>query len=306
MEGAVKLGERLHWVANITLSQNKVAAFTEYIDNWDTWGQEKVEHTNTDLAFSPSVIWATQFKLKLSDKIEKRIEKLIDKLFADKKSPAVALIINSPGGSPTQSSLIAEKIINLAKEKNKKVYAFVEDVAASGGYWLACSADEIYLDLNSIVGSIGVISPGFGFVDLIKKMGIERRVYTSGKSKSFLDPFKEEKKEDIDRLKNIQEQIHENFIDYVKKRRGAKLSSSNEDEVFSGLFWVGKKGVELGLADGVGSINEVIKEKFGKKAKIKIIDQKKSFLQKRLSSSINSNDIFNRLEEMIMWSRYGL
>ena len=182
----------------------------------------------------------------------------------------------------------------------------MEDVAASGGYWLACSADEIYLDLNSIVGSIGVISPGFGFVDLIKKIGIERRVYTSGKSKSFLDPFKEEKKEDIDRLKNIQEQIHENFIDYVKKRRGTKLSTSNEDEVFSGLFWVGKKGVELGLADGVGSINEVIKEKFGKKAKIKIIDQKKSFLQKRLSSSINSNDIFNRLEEMIMWSRYGL
>ena len=158
------------------------------------------------------------------------IEKLIDKLFADKKSPAVALIINSPGGSPTQSSLIAEKIINLSKEKNKKVYAFVEDVAASGGYWLACAADEIYLDLNSIVGSIGVISPGFGFVDLIKKIGIERRVYTSGKSKSFLDPFKEEKKEDIDRLKNIQEQIHENFIEYVKKRRGSKLLSSSEDE----------------------------------------------------------------------------
>ena len=234
------------------------------------------------------------------------LNKLIDKLFSDKKSPIVALIINSPGGSPTQSSLIAEKIINLSKEKNKKVYAFVEDVAASGGYWLACAADEIYLDLNSIVGSIGVISPGFGFVDLIKKIGIERRVYTSGKSKSFLDPFKEEKKEDIDRLKNIQEQIHENFIEYVKNRRGSKLLSSSEDEIFSGLFWVGKKGVELGLADGIGSINEVIKEKFGKKAKIKIIDQKKSFLQKRLSSSINNNDIFNRLEEMIMWSRYGL
>jgi len=234
------------------------------------------------------------------------IEKLIDKLFADKKAPAVALIINSPGGSPTQSSLIAEKIINLSKEKNKKVYAFVEDVAASGGYWLACSAEEIYLDLNSIVGSIGVISPGFGFVDLIKKIGIERRVYTSGKSKSFLDPFKEEKKEDIDRLKNIQEQIHENFIDYVKKRRGAKINSHNENEVFSGLFWVGKKGVELGLADGLGSINKVIKEKFGEKAKIKIINQKKSFLQKRLSSSINNNDILNRLEQIIMWSRYGL
>lgn len=234
------------------------------------------------------------------------IEKLVDKLFSDKKAPAVALIINSPGGSPTQSSLIAEKIINLAKEKNKKVYAFVEDVAASGGYWLACSADEIYLDLNSIIGSIGVISPGFGFVDLIKKIGVERRVYTSGKSKSFLDPFKEEKKEDIDRLKSIQEQIHENFIEYVKSRRGSKLLSSAEDEIFSGLFWVGKKGVDLGLADGIGSINQIIREKYGNKAKIKIIDQKKSFLQKRLSSSINNNDIFNRLEEMIMWSRYGL
>ena len=234
------------------------------------------------------------------------IEKLVDKLFSDKKAPAVALIINSPGGSPTQSSLIAEKIIKLAKEKNKKVYAFVEDVAASGGYWLACAADEIYLDLNSIVGSIGVISPGFGFVDLIKKIGVERRVYTSGKSKSFLDPFKEEKKEDIDRLKSIQEQIHENFIEYVKSRRGLKLLSSAEDEIFSGLFWVGKKGVDLGLADGIGSINQIIKEKYGNKAKIKIIDQKKSFLQKRLSSSINNNDIINRLEEMVMWSRYGL
>ena len=234
------------------------------------------------------------------------IEKLVDKLFSDKKAPAVALIINSPGGSPTQSSLIAEKIIKLAKEKNKKVYAFVEDVAASGGYWLACAADEIYLDLNSIVGSIGVISPGFGFVDLIKKIGVERRVYTSGKSKSFLDPFKEEKKEDIDRLKSIQEQIHENFIEYVKSRRGSKLLSSAEDEIFSGLFWVGKKGVDLGLADGIGSINQIIKEKYGNKAKIKIIDQKKSFLQKRLSSSINNNDIINRLEEMVMWSRYGL
>ena len=143
-------------------------------------------------------------------------------------------------------------------------------------------------------------------MDLIKKIGIERRVYTSGKSKSFLDPFKEEKKEDIDRLKNIQEQIHENFIEYVKNRRGSKLLSSSEDEIFSGLFWVGKKGIELGLADGIGSINEIIKEKFGKKAKIKIIDQKKSFLQKRLSSSINNNDILNRLEEMVMWSKYGL
>ena len=125
------------------------------------------------------------------------LNKLIDKLFSDKKSPAVAIIINSPGGSPTQSSLIAEKILVKSKEKNKKVIAFIEDVAASGGYWLACAADEIYVDQNSIVGSIGVISPGFGYVQLIKKLGIERRVYTSGKSKSFLDPFKIEKAEDV-------------------------------------------------------------------------------------------------------------
>ena len=142
---------------------------------------------------------------------------ILKKAFSVKKITHVAISINSPGGSPTQSSLIAKRIIDLAKDKNKKVLAFVEDVAASGGYWLACAADEIYIDQNSVIGSIGVISPGFGFVDLLKKVGIERRVYTSGKSKSFLDPFKEEKQEDIDRLKNIQEQIHDNFINYVKE-----------------------------------------------------------------------------------------
>ena len=214
------------------------------------------------------------------------LDKLIDKLFSDKKSPAVALVINSPGGSPTQSSLIAEKIIKKSKEKNKKVIAFVEDVAASGGYWLACASDEIYIDINSILGSIGVISPGFGFVELLKKIGVERRVYTSGKSKSFLDPFKEEKEEDINRLKNIQEQIHENFISYVKNRRGSKIQEKDFDEVFSGLFWVGKKAIDLGLADGLGSIYDIIQQKFGKKAKIKIIDQKKSFIQRKLSSSL--------------------
>ena len=239
------------------------------------------------------------------------ISRLIDKLFSDKKSPAVALIINSPGGSPTQSSLIASKIIKLSKEKNKKVYAFVEDVAASGGYWLACAAHEIYIDNNSVIGSIGVISPGFGFVELIKKLGIERRVYTSGKSKSFLDPFKKEKAEDIKRLKEIQEQIHENFISYVKKRRGKKINAKKNNEVFSGLFWVGKKGIDLGLADGIGSINDILKEKYGKKIKIKIIDQKKSFLQKRLSSSISNfsldpNQIIDAVEEKTFWSRYGL
>ena len=235
------------------------------------------------------------------------LDKMIDKLFSDKKSPAVALIINSPGGSPTQSSLIAKKIITKAKENNKKVLAFVEDVAASGGYWLACASDEIFIDTNSIIGSIGVISPGFGFVDLIKKMGIERRVYTSGKSKSFLDPFKEAKEEDIERLKDIQEQIHENFMNYVKSRRELKIEEKNFDEIFSGLFWVGSRAIELGLADEIGSINEVIKKRFGKKAKIKLIDPKKSFIQRKLSSSIiNIDEVMDKIEEKVMWSKFGL
>ena len=239
------------------------------------------------------------------------IDKLIDKLFSDKKSPAVALIINSPGGSPTQSSLIADSIILKAKKKKKRVIAFVEDVAASGGYWLACAADEIYIDQNSIVGSIGVISPSFGFVNLLKKIGIERRIYTSGKSKSFLDPFKTEKPEDIKRLKDIQEQIHENFIHLVKTRRGKRLNTSQDKEIFSGLFWIGRKAIELGLADGIGHINETLQNKFGEKVKIKMIEQKKSFIQRKLSSNlptslIDSKQLIEHLEEKAYWSRYGL
>ena len=254
-----------------------------------------------------SGVIASQSGITSSSLSINNLEKLIEKLFSDKKSPAVVIIINSPGGSPTQSSLIAKKIIDLAKEKKKKVIAFVEDVAASGGYWLACAADEIYIDQNSVIGSIGVISPGFGFVDLLKKAGIERRVYTSGKSKSFLDPFKEEKKEDIDRLKDIQEQIHDNFINYVKSRRGAKLNQSKLEEIFSGLFWVGDKAIDLGLADGIGSITQILQKKFGKKIKIKMINQKKSFLQRRFSSSIlNSDEILNKIEEKVMLSKFGL
>ena len=254
-----------------------------------------------------SGVIASQSGIMSSSLSINNLDKLIEKLFSDKKSPAVALIINSPGGSPTQSSLIAKKIIDLAKVKNKKVIAFVEDVAASGGYWLACAADEIYIDQNSILGSIGVISPGFGFVDLLKKTGIERRVYTSGKSKSFLDPFKEEKQEDINRLKDIQEQIHDNFISYVKSRRGSKLNQTKLEEIFSGLFWVGDKAIDLGLADGIGTLTQILENKFGKKIKIKMINQKKSFLQRRFSSSVfNSDEILNKIEERIMFSRFGL
>ncbi len=238
------------------------------------------------------------------------LNRVIERAFSFKKVPAVSILINSPGGSPAQSSFIASKIRSLANEKNVKVYAFVEDVAASGGYWLACAADEIYIDSNSIVGSIGVISPSFGFVQLIKKLGIERRIFTSGKSKSFLDPFKNLKNEDIKRLKNIQEQIHQNFINHVKKSRLNRIKSK-DNEIFNGLFWVGEKAVKLGLADGIGHIEDVLKKKYGKKTKIKIIDQKKSFLQKRFSTKANANildvnQLFEVLEEKAHWSKFGL
>jgi len=238
------------------------------------------------------------------------IDKIIEKAFSNKKSPAVSLLINSPGGSPTQSSLIAKKIRFLARKNKTKVYAFVEDVAASGGYWLACAADEIYVDENSIVGSIGVISPSFGFVEMIKKLGIERRVFTSGKSKSFLDPFQTVKSNDIKRLKNIQEKIHNNFINHVKKSRGKKIKSKDKD-IYNGHFWIGDDSVKLGLADGLGDIESILKNKYGEKVKIKIIDQKKSFIQKRFSSLINSktinySEIIEAFEEKAYWSRFGL
>ena len=238
------------------------------------------------------------------------LNKIIEKAFSYKKTPAVALSINSPGGSPTQSSYIASKIRTLANKKRKKVIAFVEDVAASGGYWLACAADEIYIDENSIVGSIGVISPGFGFVQMIRKLGIERRVFTSGKSKSFLDPFKEINQKDVKVIKEIQEIIHKNFIKHVKKSRGKKISSKDSD-IFNGLFWVGEKAVKLGLVDGVGHIEQIIQKKFGEKTRIKIIEQKKSFLQRKVSSSMKNklfemSDLIDSLEEKFYWSRFGL
>ena len=234
-------------------------------------------------------------------------EEIIKKAFSIKKAPAVAISINSPGGSPVQSHLIHDQIKSLAKKHKKKVIIFAEDVAASGGYLIACSGDEIYANQSSIIGSIGVIYSSFGFTELISKIGVQRRVYTAGKNKSTLDPFMEEKKEDIDRLKNIQEQIHDNFINYVKDRRGSKLDQNKLDDIFSGLFWVGNKAIDLGLADGIGAIKPILEEKFGKKIKIKIISQKKSFLQRRFSSSIfNSDEILNKIEERIMFSRFGL
>ena len=233
-------------------------------------------------------------------------EEIISKAFSTKKATSVAITINSPGGSPVQSHLIYNFIRQQAKKNKKKVLVFVEDVAASGGYLIACAGDEIYANSSSIVGSIGVIYSAFGFTELIKKIGVERRVYTAGKNKSTLDPFLDEKKEDIERLKNIQLDLHKDFIDLVEKSRGTKLKKS-EVELFSGEFWSGNKAKALGLIDGIGDANQILKEKFGEDVVIKKFEKSKSWLSKKLSSSNDHVDqLKNILEERSIWQRYGL
>lgn len=227
---------------------------------------------------------------------------MIEKAFTKGKPDAVALLINSPGGSPTQSSLIAARIRRLAEEKKVKTYAFVEDVAASGGYYIASAADEIWVDRHSVIGSIGVISAGFGFTDLIERYGIERRVYTAGKSKSMLDPFRPENPDDVKRLKALQEHIHAGFIDHVKTRRGARLNT--EIELFAGDIWVGDSGLETGLIDGVGHLVPKMKEIFGDKVKLRVYQQKKPLLG-RLGAQV-TDDALSAVEDRLAYARYGL
>jgi signal peptide peptidase SppA len=232
-------------------------------------------------------------------------EEIIEKAFSLKKAKVVAITINSPGGSPVQSHLIYKFIRAQAKKNKKKVIVFAEDVAASGGYLIACAGDEIYANSSSIIGSIGVIYSSFGFTELIKKIGVERRVHTAGKNKSTLDPFLDEKKEDIERLKTIQLDLHKDFIKVVEESRGSKLIKS-EVELFSGEFWSGSKAKKLGLVDGIGDANEVLKEKFGEEIVIKKFEKSKGWLSKKLSSSSNQIDQFaNILEERSIWQRYG-
>ena len=233
-------------------------------------------------------------------------EQIIKKAFSQKKLSAVAISINSPGGSPVQSHLIYSLIRRLAEEKKVKVFTFAEDVAASGGYMLACAGDEIYANPSSIIGSIGVIYSSFGLKELIKKIGVERRVYTAGKNKSTLDPFLEEKPEDIERLKKIQLEIHQDFIEVVEESRKNKLNKNMGVELFSGEFWSGKKAKELGLVDEIGNINQVLREKFGKDVIIKKFEKPKSWISKKLSSSEeNVEKIVGILEERSIWQRYG-
>ena len=185
---------------------------------------------------------------------------------------------------------------------------FAEDVAASGGYLISCAGDEIYANSSSIIGSIGVISASFGFKDLIKKIGVERRVYTAGKNKSTLDPFVEEKEEDVKRLKNIQLELHADFIKVVENSRGSKLKEPEKNNIFTGEFWTGTSALKLGLVDGLGNADQILKEKFGDKVIIKNFEKSKGFLAKKLSSSIeNPVDSFtNIVEEKSMWQKFGL
>ena len=234
-------------------------------------------------------------------------EEIIKKAFSVKKAQAVAITINSPGGSPVQSHLIYKLVREQAKKNKKKVIVFAEDVAASGGYLIACAGDEIYANSSSIIGSIGVISASFGFKNLIEKIGVERRVYTAGKNKSTLDPFLDEKEEDINRLKNIQLEIHQDFIDVVEQSRGNKLNKSSGIELFSGEFWTGKKSKDLGLIDGLGNFNEILKDKFGEDIEIKKFGKPKGWIAKKLSSSEDPADkLISILEERSIWQRYGL
>jgi signal peptide peptidase SppA len=233
---------------------------------------------------------------------DKSLAPVIEKAFSKGKPVAVALEINSPGGSPVQSSLIGARIRRLADEKNIPVIAFVEDVAASGGYWLAAAADEIYADPSSVVGSIGVISAGFGLHELLAKNGVERRVYTAGNSKSMLDPFRPEQPEDVERLKELLEDIHVNFKEHVRTRREGKLLQDRD--LFTGEIWLARKAVEVGLIDGIGHLKPHLQERFGDKVKLRHIAGKKNFLAKFGAGIVD--DTLHGIEERAQFARFGL
>jgi signal peptide peptidase SppA len=238
---------------------------------------------------------------------------LLERAFATPGAKAVAIVINSPGGSAAQSHLIFKRIRALSEEKKLPVIAFVEDAAASGGYMIACAADEIYADPASIVGSIGVVSASFGFQELIARIGVERRVHTAGENKAMLDPFKPENPEDVARLKGLQRKIHEVFVDLVKSRRGEKLNDSYED-LFSGAFWVGAEALDLGLIDGLGDIRTILRQRFGDKVQFRMIEPARPPLLGRLlgrrsltsGSLIDPGEVVGALEERAAWARLGL
>lgn len=240
----------------------------------------------------------------------------IERAFKIKNAKAVAIQINSPGGSPVQSTLIYRRIRALAEEKNLPVYVFAEDVMASGGYLLALAGDEIYADPSSIVGSIGVVSAGFGFHELIGKIGIDRRVHTVGGRKAILDPFQPEKEEDVQHLKTIQRNVHETFVGLVKERRGPRIEGKGE--LFDGAFWSGKQALELGLVDGLSDLRTKMREKFGDEVRLKLVTRERGWLRQRLPGVLTpmerggslarglSDDLISAIETRALWSRFGL
>ena len=221
----------------------------------------------------------------------------------DMPGDTVAIVVNSPGGSPVQSRLISKRIRDLAAENRKQVLVFVEDAAASGGYFIATAGDEIIADPSSIVGSIGVIFAGFGFTGTMEKLGVERRVHTAGKNKSTLDPFLPEKPEDVERIKQMELDIHQVFIDWVKARRGARLALP-DDQLFTGEFWSGVRGLGLGLVDSLGDLHETLRARFGEDVRVKLIEPKRGFL--RLPNFGLAADLAAAIEDRALWTRLGL
>lgn len=241
------------------------------------------------------------------------LEKAIERAFGPSNVQAVALVVNSPGGSPVQAALIARRIRQFAEEKKVPVVAFAEDVAASGGYWLAAAADEIFADENSIVGSIGVISAGFGFHSVIEKLGVERRVHTAGRRKAMLDPFRAESPEDVARLKSIQSDIHANFKEHLRARRGERLKAPEAD-VFEGDIWSGRQALAMGVIDGLGDVRTVMRERYGDNVRLRPIPTApRGLFRRRLALRRPAADaeavagrLLAALEEWAHWKRFGL
>jgi len=246
------------------------------------------------------------------------VAKILERAFAMRNARAVAVVINSPGGSPVQSRLIYQRIRQLAVEKKLPVLVFVEDVAASGGYMIACAGDEIFCDPSSILGSIGVVGGSFGFQELIRKIGVERRLYTAGEHKATLDPFLPEKPDDVARLKTIQREIHATFIALVKQSRGARLKGG-DDFLFTGEYWAGETSVALGLADGIGDLRTVLRSRYGDKVKTPVVAPPSSLLSGLLGRKSGAgasalrdgvaglpDGLISSLEERAIWAKFGL
>lgn len=245
---------------------------------------------------------------------------ILQRAFEMEEAKAVAIVVNSPGGSPVQSALIARRIRALSAEKKLPVFTFAEDVAASGGYWLLSAGDEIWADESSIVGSIGVVAAGFGFPEALRRLGIERRVYTAGAHKAALDPFQPERPEEVEHLKRLQVDVHDAFCRQIRERRAGKLKAS-EEELFSGRFWAGRAALGLGLIDGLGDVRGIMREKYGEKVRLPVIGERGSWLRRKLglpdtrlasraAGAAGLDDLPERLiaacEERLMWGRYGL